>query len=74
MNGGETSTHIFVGNNFKITNVFKLKENSGKKFQGVLQDCVRTRGVLTKLIADNTLRYRGWKVTKFLCGIIVHLW
>ena len=59
MDGGETSAHIFVGHDSKITDVYKVKDNSGKEFLGAIQDRVRTRGVLTKLIADNKLIYRG---------------
>ena len=74
MDGGETSAHIFVGNDSKITNVHKVKDNSGKEFLGAMQNRVRTRGVPTKLIADNVPMYRGWKVTKYLRDIITPLW
>ena len=32
MDGGETSAHIFVGQDSKITDVYKVKDNSGKEF------------------------------------------
>ena len=66
MDGGETSTHIFVGLDLKITNVYKAKDNSGAVFFGAFQDRVRDRGVPTKLIADNAPMYRGWNVAKYL--------
>ena len=59
MDGGETSAHIFVGQDSKITNIYKAKDNSGQEFLGAMQDRVRNRGILTKLIADNAPMYRG---------------
>ena len=66
MDDGKTSAHVFVGQDSKITDVYKSKDNSGKEFLGVFQDRVRTRGVPTKLVADNAPMYRGWKVTKYM--------
>ena len=74
MDGGETSANIFVGQDAKITDVYKAKDNSGKEFWGAFQDRVCTRGVSTKLVADNTPMYRGWKVTKFIQYILTPLW
>ena len=74
MDGGETSAHIFVGHDSKITDVYKVKGYSEKEFLGALQDRVCTRGVPTKLIADNAHMYRGWKVTKYVRDIITLLW
>ena len=54
--------------------VYKAKDNSAKEFLGAFQDRTRTRGVCTKLIADNAPMYRGWKVTKFLRDLVVPLW
>ena len=64
MDGGKTSAHIFVGQDSKITDVCKSKDNSGAEFLGAFQDRVCERGVPTKLIADNAPMYRGWNVTK----------
>ena len=50
MDGGETSAHIFVGQDSKITDVYKSKDNNGVEFLGASQDRVRERGVPTKLI------------------------
>ena len=74
IDGGETSAHIFVGHDSKITDVYKVKDNSGKEFLGAMQDRVRIRGVPTKLIADNAPMYRGWKLTKYLCNLVLPLW
>ena len=74
MDGGETSAHIFVGQDSKITDVYNVKYNSGKELLGALQDRVRTRCVPTKLIADNAPMYRSWKLAKFFCKIITSLW
>ena len=74
MDGGETSAHIFVGHDSKIVDVYKVKDNSAKGFLGAMQDRIYTRGVCTKLIADNAPMYRGWKVTKYLRDLIVPLW
>ena len=57
MDGGETSAHIFVGQDSKITDVYKSKDNSGAEFLGAFQDRNRERGVPTKLIADNAPMY-----------------
>ena len=40
MNGGETSAHIFVGRDSKITDVYKSTDNSGPEFLGAFQDRV----------------------------------
>ena len=34
MDGGETSAHIFVGHDSKITDVYKVKDRSVKEFVG----------------------------------------
>ena len=61
LDGAETSCHIFVGQDSKITDVYKSKDNSGEAFLGAFQDRVCERGVAvpTKLIADNCPMYRG---------------
>ena len=59
MDGGETSAHMFVGQISKTTDVYKVKNNSGKELLGAMQDRVCTRGVPTKLIADNVPMYQG---------------
>ena len=74
MNGGEKSAHISVGNNSKIVDVYKMKDNSAKEFIGTFQYRGRTRKVPTKSIADNAPMYRGWKVTTILRNIMVPLW
>ena len=38
IDGGETSCHIFVGQDSKITDVYKAKDNSGAEFLGAFQD------------------------------------
>ena len=50
MDGGEMSAHIFVGQDSKITDVYKSKDNSAEVFLGCFQDQVKERGVPTKLI------------------------
>ena len=74
MDGGETSAHIFVGCDSKITDVYKAKDNISKEFLGTFQDQVCTRGVPTKFVTDNAPMYRGWKVNKFLCNVIMSMW
>ena len=74
MGSGQKRAHIFVSRDSKITDVYKSKNNSGKEFLGAFQDRIRTRGVPTKLVADNAPMYRGWKVTKFLHDILTRLW
>ena len=74
MDGGETSAHIFVGQDSKITDVNKSKDNSRAEFLGAFQDQVRERGVPTKLITDNAPMYRGWSVTKYLKDLLVSMW
>ena len=32
MDGGETNAHIFVGQDSKITDIYKSKDNSGAEF------------------------------------------
>ena len=74
MDSGETSAHIFVEQDSKIVDVYKVKDNSAKEFVGTFQDRGRTRGVPTRLIADNAPMYRGWKVTTVLRDLMVPLW
>ena len=74
IDGGETSAHIFVGQDSKITDVYKSKNNSGAKFLGAFQDRARERGVPTKLIANNAPMYRGWNITKYLRELVVSIW
>ena len=70
----EVSAHIFVGQDSKITDFYKSKENSEAEFLGAFQDRVRERGVPTKLIADNAPMYRGCNITKFLRDLVVSIW
>ena len=74
MDGGETSAYIFVGDDSKIVDVYKVKDGTAKGFLGAFQDRTRTRGVCTRLIAYNAPMYRGWKVTKYLRDLVVPLW
>ena len=74
MNGGETSAHIFVGQDLKITDVYKSKDDSAESFLGAFQDRVRERGVHIKFIANNCPMYRGWNVTKYLQDLVVLMW
>ena len=74
MDGGKTSAHIFVGQDSKITDVYKSKDNSSAEFLGAFQDRVCQRGVPTKLIADNVPMYRGWNVAKYLRDLVVSMW
>ena len=66
MDSGEISAHIFAGQDSKITDVYKAKDNSGVEFLGAFQDRVRDRGVPTKLIADNCPIYRSWNFAMYL--------
>ena len=74
IDGGETSAHIFVGQDSKITDVYKSKDNSEAEFLDAFQDRVRERGVRTKLIVDNAPMYRCWNITKYLRDIVVSMW
>lgn len=49
----ETSVQIVVGYDYNITDVYKAKDNSGKKFLGAFQDSVRTRAISTKLVGND---------------------
>ena len=74
MDGGETSAHIFVSQDLKITDVYKSKDNSEAEFLGAFQYHVRERGVPIKLIADNASMYRDWNITKYLRDLVVSMW
>ena len=73
MDSGEMSAHIFIGQDKKITDVYKAKDNKGGEFLGCFQDRVRERGFPTRLIADNCPIYRGWNVTKYLRDLLVSI-
>ena len=74
IDGGKTSAHIFVGEDSKIRDFYKAKDNSKAEFLGAFQDRVHERGVRTKLIADNAPMYRGWNVAKYLKDLVVSMW
>ena len=59
MDDEEMSAHIFIGQDSKITDVYKAKDNSDAEFLGEFQDRVREWRVPTKLIADYCPMYRG---------------
>ena len=63
-----------MGQDSKITDVYKSKDNSEAEFLGAFQDRVRERGVPTKLITNNAPMYRGWNITKYLREIFVLIW
>ena len=65
---------FLVGQDSKITDVYKSKDNSGAEFLEAFQDHVRGKGVPNKLIADNTSMYRGWNITKYLRDLVVSMW
>ena len=73
MDGGETSAHIFIGQDSKITDVYKSKDNSEAEFLGAFQDRVCEKGVLTKLIADNAPMFRGWNISKYLRDLVLSM-
>ena len=72
--GDEISAHIFVGQDSKINDVYKSKDNSRAEFLGAFQDQVRERGVPTTLIADNAPMYIGLNVAKYLRDLVVSMW
>ena len=47
------------------------KDNSGAEFLAAFQDRVCTRGISTKLIADNVQIFRGWNITQILRDLTV---
>ena len=71
-NGGETSAHIFVGTNSKVTDPYKEKNNSGDVFIACLQERALTRGFPTKLVADNVKMYQSWRVIKYIRDLTVN--
>ena len=74
MDDGKTNAHIFVGQDSKITDVYKSKDNSDAKFLGAFQDRVCEREVPTKLIADIAPMYRSWNVAKYPRDLDVSMW
>ena len=73
MDGRETSAHIFVGQDLKITNVYKSKDNIAEVFLGCFQDWLHEQGVPTKLVADNCPMYRAWRVARYLRDLVVSI-
>ena len=49
---GKTKTHIFVGTESKLINVYRVKDTSAESFLQCLQDWVQFQGAPTKLIRD----------------------
>ena len=68
------NAHIFVGQDSKITDVYKAKDNGSGEIIGAFQDRICEQRVPTKLIADNRPMYRGWNVTKYLQDLVVSIW
>ena len=73
MDGGETSAHIYISQDSKITDVYKSKDNSAKVFLDCFQDRVREQKVPTKLIAENCPMYKGWNVARYLRDLDVSI-
>ena len=71
---GVTRAHLFAGLSSKLLNAYGAKDGSKDVFLTALQSQCVTRGVPTKLVADNAPMYRGSSIAKYLLDMFMSLW
>ncbi len=72
IDGGELGAQIFVGRKTLVSDVYPLK--SEKDFPGTLEDNVRERGAMNKLISDRATSTYSQRTLDFLRYLIIGLW
>ena len=61
---GETCAQLFVGRDSLVVNVYGMKTK--KQFVNTLQDNVRSRGALTRLLSDSAMVETSTRVKDYL--------
>ena len=69
-----TNTHIFVGTESKLANVFGARDGSSQTFLECLQDQVCFWGAPNKLVGDAARIYHSWSLLQHLRNIWVPQW
>jgi hypothetical protein len=72
IDNGATSAQIFVGTKSLVTDVYGMK--SDKEFVNTLQDVIRKRGAMDKLISDRAQTELSNKVLDILRNYIIDDW
>ena len=71
---GVTTAHLFTGCTSKLLDGYGCKTGHSADFLQAMQQRNITRGVPSRLIADNAPLYRGSAITKYLNDMHVSLW
>ena len=69
-----TRAHLFAELSSKLLDAYGAKDGSEDVFLTALQSRCVTRGVPTKLVADNAPMYRGSSIAKYLLDMFISLW
>ena len=72
VDGGETTAVLFVGVDSDVADPYKVK--SEKQFINTLEDNVRERGAMDKLISDRAQVEIGERIKNFLRGLVIAAW
>ena len=72
VDGGETTAVILVGINSNVVDLYKVK--SEKQFINTLEDNVRERGAMDKLVSDRAQVEISERIMNFLCGLVIAAW
>ena len=72
VDNGAKSAQIFVGTQTLVTNVYSMKTD--KEFVNTLQDIIRKRGAMDKLISDRAHTELSHKVLNILKNYIIDDW
>ena len=71
---GVTTAHLFTGCTSKLLDGYACKTGHSADFLQAMQQRNITRGVPSRLIADNAPLYRGSAITKYLNDMHISLW
>ena len=72
IDNGSTSAQIFVGTKTLVTDVYRIK--SDEQFANTLEDNIRTRGAMSKLISDRAQVEISNCVKDILRSLIIDDW
>ena len=72
LGGGYTTAAIFIGSESRVADVYPLK--SEKQFINSLEDNVRERGAMNRLVSDRAQSEIGTTVTNFLRRLFIGAW
>ena len=71
---GSTAAQLFVGLNTHVVDVYPMKNKQDSTFVGTLEDNIRKRGAMDKLVSDNAKEETGRKVKDILRSYCIDDW